>query len=384
MNEDVYHLVQAIHAAPPRVALVTAGAGTTALSDLLGVVGASGTVLESLVPYSGTSMDDYLGQRPKQYVSAKTAKLLAGRALTRARWLETEGRPSIGLACTATIITNRPKRGDHRAHIACWTPERLVWRCIVLDKGARDRSGEENVISRLMLNMLAEACGLEQRIDVPLLPKDKLQESVDYFASATAELLANNLPFFGIHDHGMIRTSGVQPQVLLSGAFNPLHDGHLGMSRAATTMTQQPVAFELAAVNVDKPPLPADIILDRIAQFAGRYPIYISRAPTFLEKARLYPNCTFVVGYDTAVRILHPRYYQDSSEAMLAALAEIASQGCSFLVAGRVSEDGRFHTAADLEAPNDYGRLFASIPERYFRQDISSTELRQRQMKGSR
>jgi hypothetical protein len=120
-----------------------------------------------------------------------------------------------------------------------------------------------------------------------------------------------------------------------------------------------------------------------MAQFAGRYTVLASRAPTFVEKARLYPGCTFVVGFDTAVRILQPRYYHNSQQEMLAALAEIQTLGCTFLVAGRV-EDGRFQTANDLSIPNGYANLFQALPESAFRQDISSTELRLHRRKGSR
>lgn len=383
MDNETRRLVQAIHDAPHRLMLVTAGAGTTALSNLLGVAGATRTLLEALVPYSAEASNDFLGQRPSQYVSATTAKLFAGRALTRARWLETEPLPSIGLACTATIITDRPKKGEHRAHIACWQPERVVWRSIVLDKGARDREGEESIVSQLMLNTLAEACQIPQRVTLPLLAGDRIEEEITDLAEMTRQLLDGDFPFFGITDSGQAITKIPTPCLILSGAFNPLHDGHLGMAHAAAFLTGLPAAFELAAVNVDKPPLPAEIILDRMAQFAGRYTVLASRAPTFVEKARLYPGATFVVGFDTAVRILHPRYYHNSRQEMLAALAEIQALGCTFLVAGRV-EDGRFQTVSNLSIPDGYANLFQALPESSFRQDISSTELRIHRRKGSR
>ncbi|MCZ7667231.1 MAG: hypothetical protein M5U34_08445 [Chloroflexi bacterium] len=52
MDKETRQLVQAIHDSPTRLVMVTAGAGTQALSDLLGVAGASRTLLEALVPYS--------------------------------------------------------------------------------------------------------------------------------------------------------------------------------------------------------------------------------------------------------------------------------------------------------------------------------------------
>jgi hypothetical protein len=83
-----------------------------------------------------------------------------------------------------------------------------------------------------------------------------------------------------------------------------------------------------------------------------------------------------VVGFDTAARIIEPRYYGDSEMGMLAALAEIRAQGCSFLVAGREDDDGEFHILSDLTLPPGTADLFTPIPERQFRNDISSTEIR--------
>ena len=165
MAMSVNQLVMRLHDAPSRIVLVTAGAGTHALSWLLGVAGASRTMLEALVPYDQASSTDFLGQSTKQYVSDRTARLMAGRALTRARLLRQEGETVIGLACTAAIVTDRPKKGTHRAHIATWQNEQVVSYTIVMDKGLRDRDGEESLVSRVMLNALASAYGLEERVE---------------------------------------------------------------------------------------------------------------------------------------------------------------------------------------------------------------------------
>jgi hypothetical protein len=84
------------------------------------------------------------------------------------------------------------------------------------------------------------------------------------------------------------------------------------------------------------------------------------------------------VGWDTAARVVMPKYYEDSDTAMQLVLAEIGHQGCSFLVAGRVDEkgDGRFKTLDDIVLPPSTSVLFKPIPEGMFRADISSTSLR--------
>jgi hypothetical protein len=135
------------------------------------------------------------------------------------------------------------------------------------------------------------------------------------------------------------------------------------------------VLFELSVVNVDKPPLTHREVEERAAQFTGRWRLLLTRAPRFLEKARLFPGNAFLIGWDTAVRLVHPRYYGDSERAMLAALEEMRDLGMHFLVAGRAS-NGSFLTLEDAEVPTQFAGMFEGIPESLFRADVSSTELR--------
>jgi hypothetical protein len=139
------------------------------------------------------------------------------------------------------------------------------------------------------------------------------------------------------------------------------------------------VAFELSVINADKPPLGEDEVRRRVAQFAWKGPLWLTRAPTFAEKARLFPEVVFVVGTDTAARIVQARFYGDSVEAMGRALADLRDRGCRFLVAGRVDGQGRFVGLEELAIPEGYGDLFEGLAEREFRRDVSSTQLREGQ-----
>ena len=65
-------------------------------------------------------------------------------------------------------------------------------------------------------------------------------------------------------------------------------------------------AYELAILNPDKPPLSPEDAAARLDRFAGHEAVWLTRAPTFPEKARLFPGATFAVGVDTLVRIAEP------------------------------------------------------------------------------
>ena len=176
---------------------------------------------------------------------------------------------------------------------------------------------------------------------------------------------------------GTLARSAPPPRSVLPGSFNPLHDGHLLLARVAEEMTGAPVAFEISVTNVDKPPLaPADV-RTRLAQFTGRARVELTRAPTFVEKSRLLPAVTFVVGADTAERLVATRYYGDEAR-MIAALKEMTDRGCRFLVAVRLDGAGRVRSLADATIPQGFAQLFTAIPESRFRIDSSSSAIRAR------
>jgi len=103
--------------------------------------------------------------------------------------------------------------------------------------------------------------------------------------------------------------------------------------------------------------------------------VALTRAETFQKKAGLLPGRTFLLGWDTAVRLVAPRYYGGEAE-MMRALAEMMAGGSSFIVAGR-AEGGEFRTLADVDIPAGFAPMFSAMAEEEFRRDISSTELRQ-------
>src|SRR5437016_4471083 len=382
-------LISALHASGRKAALAITGGGSGAVGELLRVPGGSRLLIEAQVPYDALALATFLGFAPTQASSADTAIAMARTARARIARLVPPGTDLVGLGATAALVSDRPRKGEHRFHIAFANSAGIAHCTCVMAKGRRDRAAEEDLVSRAIVLWLARACGIAAPGTAALSPRSLLDADEHYAEAVVPEtgvaavdtidqLLAGELDRVTVQPDGQMMLSAPQPLVLFPGSFNPMHEGHVLLARVAEELRQQPLAFEISVTNVDKPPLAGETVRHRLSQFAWKSPVELTRAPTFLEKSRLFPSTTFVIGADTAERLVAPKYYGDDELRMYVALEEIANSGSSFLVAVRIDAVGRVRALNDIPVPRRYADLFTEIPEHRFRVDTSSSEIRAR------
>lgn len=294
-----------------RAVFAIAGGGSGALHELLGTPGASRFVVEAHVPYSPEALERFLGGRPEQAVSPAVACKLAEVAF-RAQVFDSR---FLAVGCTSALQTDRERRGEDRAFICIKTAEAEKLYAIFFSKASR--AAQEALLSDWILVLIAQATGSERPLVFP-------------------------------------------------GSFNPVHQGHFNLLKVAEKMTGLRGVFELSCVNVDKPPADESDCLCRTAAIRD-IPVALTQAPRFVQKALLFPNTTFVLGFDTAVRLV--------AYARPGEWDQFKTLGSRFLVAGRL-HNGRFESLENLNLPAGVESLFEAVPESKFREDISSTGLR--------
>lgn len=350
----------AFHQSGRRSVLAITGGGSGLIGALLSVPGGSRSVLEAVVPYSLASLQRYLRTVPDRACSEETALAMAAQSWTRA-FSESGSDDALGFGMTAALVSNRPKRGEHRVFAAAQTADGTTLVSATLAKGCRTRPEEEVRAVELGFAALMTSAGL--RFDPSEVDGDDVRTTHAASHPGVREVRLGSEPYAWV-------TEPPVTDALLSGSFNPVHAGHTGLRSAAADFLGVPVAYEISLVNADKPPLDDLRLAQRVEQLDG--PVVVSAADTFVRKARSFPGTTFVVGFDTAARVLDPRYYAGGLDA---ALREVRRSNCRFLVAARVG-DGVLRTLGDCDIPSEHSDLFRELPATLFREDVSSTAIR--------
>lgn len=388
-------LITAIHQSPWKGVFAITGGGTGAIYDLQRRGGSSATILEVTVPYAMESFVSYIKATPDKFCSAKAARDLAMTAFLRANSLSKDPHLfGIGVTCSLAkglAKDERPGRKQH-AFIAVQTLEyTFVWELNLL---LRDREVQEDFIADGIIQVLSWVCNVKPWPNIDDFGPCVYIEKV--FANESLQRLLNKEPTnkplalsyvsrgrntgqLDAQKIDLTRTKTTLPYALiLPGSFNPLHDGHRGMSEYASRKYKAPVYYEISIQNVDKPALDYIELKERLAQFDPGT-LLVTNCSKFVDKGQLLaPYTFFIVGVDTWNRFINPKYHNNSETERNAAIKLLEENDVEFIVFGRFDGTKFIVPYTDVpEGPWPGSELIHEIvKENDFRRDISSTELR--------
>lgn len=364
MLNNLHQKIKEIHNTDYKFVVVSSGGGSNAIASLLKVPGASKSVLEAYIPYAKESLDFYLLKKPDFYCSKETALRMAAKAYSAAKKIDPKSsrKKLLGIAITAALATNYKKRGDHKFHIALQTEDYSKSISCILEKGARSREEEEQLVTEYVVNLISESLGLDYQY-----PNTKEESFIDRVEAKEGwqELMREEISF--------ITKDGQTPKLIFPGSFNPIHDGHRKMSKLAEDKVKEQAFFEICIQNADKPPLSYHQIASTLSQFtSGNW--LLTKAGKFSDKSKIFPEATFIIGADTLMRILDEKFYS-SYKAMIEEFEIFNENNTRFLVFGRIFKKN-FITLSDIDLPSNIADRFEGFGEDIFRDDISSTTLR--------
>ena len=359
--------IQQIHSSPFKLVFVVSGGGTTALSSMLNIPGASKTVLAAHIPYAQKAMEKYLGKQPPLYCSLDTSIKLAMTAFKEAKELSENKDSLLGIAATASLATNYKKKGQHRFFLCAQSPSATHTFSCELNNNKRTREEEEKLMSSCLLTLISKACALTE--DFPEIAEGFTYE-VTRAEKEWQSLEQRKIPY--------LCPQKKPAQLIFPGSFNALHSGHLSMQRLAEKMSGKKLHFEISIENADKPALSYYDIHKILKQFPKNNWI-LTNAGTFVEKAKLFPKSTFVVGVDTLIRIFDSKFY-GSDKNMELQLNSFLEEKIHFFVFGRKVKNN-FISLEDISIPQAFKEICTSIDEKDFRYDISSSELKRKKSK---
>lgn len=390
---DIERAIAELHTSRFLLAYATTGLGAILPTLIWGMGGCSRTLLEGLFTYDRGSTDDLVG-RPivEGYSSPTTASgMSAGVLFFNYQRLFTLGRSGelpnlIGAAMCGAVQTCRSRRGADVAEMSF----RILRNGIICEwsiglelKKEEPRGWQDLFACLVFMNGILSIAGIEQ-IKIPAVERFKrMIKNCRELTEDNGFLKTDPRPYTFAIDEAQLLSDGAivinpdgsqSPLATLTGkkianvstSANPLSPLHFILLREGVKAVGDgaiPV-LELNAGNPDKGTLDVSELARRAGQAHGLCHVIVRMGSgRFIDKVKsmsgvLPDGQDYVVGIDTAERILNPKYYggEDASD-------EIRQAALVDMLAAFSARNTAFYVVERCGYATTYDDLFGKLPE---------------------
>ncbi len=325
--------------------IAATGAGAGAQQEIWRVPGCSEYFAGACFPYGKDQLEDFLGYAPEKSCCEEVAIEMAMMAYYKS-W-KPDNEYTVGIGLTGAVASSKPRRGENRSHVAMMTKAGVKTFYYGLDNGhgavMRERHGR--FADKLILDLI-----------------DGNHGSLGGDVTPRATSLFLSRPYWS--QQGW-RSALPLHRALYPGAFNPPHQGHLAIAKASDAI------FWVEAAAPHKPELTLAELVQRAKLLHGQERFFTRGYPLYLDKSRAFPDRELVVGADSLLRMLDPKWGPDP----LQLLRHFTENGTTLAIVGRWVGD-RFVSADEAIASVPESGTLYNLRPLTGRWDISSTEVR--------
>jgi nicotinic acid mononucleotide adenylyltransferase/nicotinamide mononucleotide (NMN) deamidase PncC len=326
---------QRIKEAGVNIHVIATGAGAGLQSQLWEVPGSSAYLSGCSFPYTGEEQEELLGFMPEHFCSEENAIDLASAAYMKA--YKFGGKKAVGIGMAASVASNREHHGDLRVHVCGITDDKVVVAEHTFEKAVGEAARTEQ-------GNWCDEFGIAAILECAAKPEDKYLHSVQFKdASDVALQRFMARPYFTANGKRLDRLPKGGKVALMSGAFNPPHEGHFGVAQAALEQLNHRTVFEITAEPPHKDALTVQTLLQRAKLLQGHDRLFSKKLPYYVDKAIAYPKRALIMGADAMVRMLDPKWGLDVGE-MFNTFYDL---GTKLFICGR-EIDGNFTTCENI------------------------------------
>jgi nicotinamide mononucleotide (NMN) deamidase PncC len=284
--------------------VIATGAGAGIQNRLWEIPGSSAYLSGCSFPYAAEEQEELLGFMPEHFCSEEAAVDLASAAYMKA--YKFGGKRPVGIGLTASVASEKEHRGDHRIFVGIITDDAVRVVTKVLEKGLGPQARKEDGAEADDMGWCTLLDTLDLKVSNPYFHyEDKTEMARERFFLR---------PFFAANGMRMATMPDEKKYALYPGAYNPPHEGHFGVAKAAMDDYSYRTVFEVTSDPPHKDTLTVQQLLQRAKLLGGYDRLFTAKLPFYLDKARLYKRKPLILGADAMVRMLDPKWGLDAGD----------------------------------------------------------------------